>query len=217
MGTTADQSASVARRERNPRGQGDRLRNDVIAALARIVSDDERMRPVSVSLRELAREAGVTAPAIYAHFASVSEVAWAAAQAGFAQLVAAMDTADEQAADRSAADRLIAQAHAYCRFAVEQRGHFRLMFAVEPAVIGARLEDAAPPVREVLQRWQRAAARLREDGVTMTDTATAAMYLWSAVHGRLALTPLLTFAGEPSDVHQFVEQVVHEIIRVRHR
>jgi hypothetical protein len=36
----------------------------ITTALARIVSDDERVRPVSVSLRELAREAGVTAPAI---------------------------------------------------------------------------------------------------------------------------------------------------------
>ncbi|WP_369228642.1 TetR/AcrR family transcriptional regulator (plasmid) [Streptomyces sp. R39] len=216
MGTTADQPAPGARRERNPRGQGDRLRDDVIAALARIVSDDERVRPVSVSLRELAREAGVTAPAIYPHFATVGEVAWAVAQDGFTRLVTAMDEADEQAADSPGADRLIAQAHAYCRFAAEHRGHFRLMFAVEPVMFGVTV-DARPVVREVLARWRRAAAQLRDDGVAMTDPAGAAMYLWSAVHGRLALSPLLASVPEMSDIRQFVEQVVGEILRVARR
>src|SRR5580693_6984418 len=211
---SADQQMPPARRERNPRGQGDRLRDDVIAALARIASDDDRMRPVPVSLRELAREAGVTAPAIYAHFASVGEAGWAVAQDGFDRLVAVMDEAEAETAGCSAAEGLIALAHAYCRFAVEHRGHFRLMFVEKPTLFGVSA-DAAPAVRELLKRWRRAASRLQEDGVTMSDTETAAMYLWTAVHGRLPLDPLLTSVTHMSATRRFVEQVVHEIIPVK--
>ncbi|TVT17540.1 TetR/AcrR family transcriptional regulator [Amycolatopsis acidiphila] len=213
MGTTAGEPAPAGRRERNPRGQGDRLRADVIAALAGIVSNDERMRPVSVSLRELAREAGVTAPAIYRHFASVTDVAWAVALDGFSRLLVAMDEADERASAGSAADRLIAQAQAYCRFAVEYRGHFRLMFGVEPAMFQVSPEVESPAL-ELVERWRRATARLRDDGVSVGDIDSAAMYLWTSVHGRLVLSPLISSVWQAGDVRRFVELLVREIVRV---
>ncbi|MGW0704432.1 TetR/AcrR family transcriptional regulator [Streptomyces sp. NPDC002643] len=216
MGTRAEEPTPTARRERNPRGQGDRLRDDVIAALARIVSDDDRMRPVSVSLRELAREAGVTAPAIYRHFAGVEEVSRAVALDGFARLVSAMDDADENAADRSAVDRLIDQAHVYCRFAVEHRGHFRLMFAAESTVIGTTA-DSASALGELLERWRRAVSWLQEDGVAVGDVDMAAMYVWTAMHGRLALDPLISSVWGTSDIRRFVELMVHEIVSVGRR
>ncbi|GAA3546594.1 TetR/AcrR family transcriptional regulator [Amycolatopsis ultiminotia] len=209
MGTGAEEP--VGRRARNPRGQGERLRADTVAALARLVSDDERMRPVSVSLRELAREAGVTAPAIYRHFSSVNEVAWAVALDGFARLLAAMDEAAGQGG--SGAERLIAQAQAYAAFAAEHRGHFRLMFLVEPAVFEVSAE-AAPPARELVERWRRAASGLREDGIEVGDVDAAAMYLWTAVHGRIALSPLINSVWERGDIRRFVELMVHEIVLV---
>jgi AcrR family transcriptional regulator len=208
VGTTAEEPG---RRERNPRGQGERLRADTIAALARLVADDERMRPVSVSLRELAREAGVTAPAIYRHFPSVNEVAWAVALDGFARLLAAMDEA--AGTGGSGADRLIAQAQAYVGFAADHRGHFRLMFLVEPTLFGVSA-DAAPPALELIERWRRAASGLRDDGVAVGDVDAAAMYLWTAVHGRIALSPLINSVWEMGDVRRFVELMVREMVAV---
>jgi len=213
VGSTAEGPAPSGRRERNPRGQGDRLRADVVEALARLVSDDERMRPVSVSLRELAREAGVTAPAIYRHFASVDEVAWAVALDGFARLVATMDEAVAEAGAGTGAARLIALAQAYCRFATENRGHFRLMFGVEPTLFGVPRE-VEPPALELVERWRRATSALRDDGVAVGDVDSAAMYLWTAVHGRLVLSPLISSVWELGDVHRFVERLVGEIVRV---
>jgi AcrR family transcriptional regulator len=208
VGTTAEEPG---RRERNPRGQGERLRADTIAALARLVADDERMRPVSVSLRELAREAGVTAPAIYRHFPSVNEVAWAVALDGFARLLAAMDEA--AGTGGSGTDRLIAQAQAYVGFAADYRGHFRLMFLVEPTLFGVSA-DAAPPALELIERWRRAASGLRDDGVAVGDVDAAAMYLWTAVHGRIALSPLINSVWEMGDVRRFVELMVREMVAV---
>jgi AcrR family transcriptional regulator len=211
--TTAGQPAPAGCRERNPRGRGDRLRADVIAALAGIVSNDERMRPVSVSLRELAREAGVTAPAIYRHFASVTEVAWAVALDGFTRLLAEMDEADRRAGAGSAAERLVAQAQAYCRFATEHRGHFRLMFGVEPTLFNVPPEVESPAL-ELIERWRRAIARLRDDGVAVGDIDSAAVYVWTSVHGRLVLSPLINSVWRSGDVGSFVELLVREIVRV---
>jgi len=208
VGGTAEEPGT--RRERNPRGQGDRLRADVIAAMVRIVSDEERMRPVSVSLRELAREAGVTAPALYRHFSGTLEVARAVVLDGFERLLAEMEAADREAGDSSAAGRLAAQARAYCRFAVRDRGHFRLMFQAEPAMLGIG-DESREPLAELVQRWRTATARLREDGLSFADTEHAAMYIWSALHGRLALTPVISTVWAGEDVERFVDLLVGEI------
>jgi AcrR family transcriptional regulator len=196
-------------RERSPRGQGDRLRADVMAALVRIVSDDERMRPAPVSLRELAREAGVTAPALYRHFAGTEDVARAAALDGFTKLLAAMDAADDPVRDGPASDRLIVQANAYCDFAVANPGYFRLMFQ-SPTMSFA----ADGPAAELISRWRGSACRLRDEGVALTDVDSAALHLWTAVHGRIALSSLLQATAEPVGTRRFVEILVHEIVTV---
>lgn len=57
---------TVSVRQRNPRGEGGRLREDLLAGaqrnLERTGSED---RP---TLRAMAREVGISAPSIYAHF-----------------------------------------------------------------------------------------------------------------------------------------------------
>ncbi|MDP9792988.1 AcrR family transcriptional regulator [Catenuloplanes nepalensis] len=211
MTRTDDVPAAGARtaRERSPRGQGDLLRDDVIAALVRIASDDERMRPAPVSLRELAREAGITAPAIYRHFSGTEDVARAAALDGFTRLTAAMDAAAERQRDGSAAERLIALAVAYGDFAAAHRGYFRLMFQ---SVVIASVADG--PAAELAGRWRVAARGLRAEGVEMTDVDSAAMYLWTAVHGRIALAPLMDRSAGPGGIHDFVTILVHEILTV---
>lgn len=49
----------------NPRGQGPRLRQDILDAATALLG---REPAVAVTLRAIARQAGVAAPSIYAHF-----------------------------------------------------------------------------------------------------------------------------------------------------
>src|ERR1700676_1347546 len=58
-------------RTRNRRGEGARLREEVIAAAARLI--EERGQD-AVSLRAIARSAGITAPSIYAHFEDLDDL-----------------------------------------------------------------------------------------------------------------------------------------------
>lgn len=90
--------ASSGQRPRNARGEGERLRMEIIEATLRLIADQERMRPVPLSLREVAREAGITAPAIYRHFTGKDELVRAALDHLFGVLLADLDHADCAAA-----------------------------------------------------------------------------------------------------------------------
>ena len=53
-------------RTRNKRGEGAQLRTDIVRAAARLLDEGTEQ---NVTLRSVAREAGVSAPSIYSHFA----------------------------------------------------------------------------------------------------------------------------------------------------
>jgi len=209
-----DSSATRAPRERNPRGQGDRLRDEVIAALVRLVGDDERMRPLPLSLREVAREAGVTAPALYRHFADKEELGRAVEADGFERLIEAMDVAAEAAASGPPSARLIAQAQAYCRFALENKGYYRMMFKAGFTHV------ASPPTdphlaAELAERWRTAVVRLREQDIELSQSPEqAAMFIWASVHGRLALASTVESVWALGDVHDYVEKLVESLVKV---
>lgn len=169
------------------------------------------MRPLSLSMREVAREAGVTAPAIYRHFDNKEELARAAVAEGFALLAEAMETAEAEVPADEPAQRLAAQAHAYCRFAGAQRGYFRLMFRVTPGVFGEPL--GAGPAAVVADRWRAAVERLRDhQELRISQTEQAAMSLWASVHGRLVLGPTVEGMWDLGDVHEFVDRMVATVV-----
>ncbi|MGW5690141.1 TetR/AcrR family transcriptional regulator, partial [Streptomyces asiaticus] len=131
-----EDTATDTTRRRNPRGQGDRLRAEILAAVARLLDQKLSGNPLPVSLREVAREVGIAAQSMYLHFADKDQLARAVAEDGYQRVVAAMRDADTQAAAQGAdaGERLRAQAHAFCTFARTERGVIRLMFgAVRPA------------------------------------------------------------------------------------
>lgn len=98
-----------------------------MALLAAEGSDD-------ISLRAVARAAGVSAMAPYRHFPDKAALLAAVAARGFAALRTALQAADDTAEPGGA---LVAQAVAYVDFAVGNPALFRLMFG--PAREGDRL------------------------------------------------------------------------------
>lgn len=204
-GPYADRPVSESRgRVRNARGEGEKLRVEILAAATRLLSDEERMRPVSLSLREVAREAGVTAPAIYRHFADKDQVASAAVERLFEELIAAMRRADEESEGEPPARRLAAQAHAYCRFALENKTRFRSMFGVADAgMVAADVMDA------LADRWRVGVRRLAESGMRVTQTPErGAVSVWASVHGRLLLDSPRGGSWGLGDAHRFVDELM---------
>lgn len=110
-------------RARNPRGQGDRLRKDLLAAAVGLLAEHRSID--AVTLRGVATAAGVSATAVYRHFADRDELLRQAIAWCWERFDDALDVPDtgDPAAD------FLAQGHAYLRFALEEPGIYRVLFS----------------------------------------------------------------------------------------
>ncbi|MFF3573277.1 MULTISPECIES: TetR/AcrR family transcriptional regulator [Nocardia] len=203
--------AAAVGRVRNARGTGAKLRTEILDAMLRLIADEERMSPIPLSLREVAKEANITAPAIYRHFPDKETLGRAAIHSLFEKLLEQMDRAAQDAAELRPAARFAAVAHGYCRFAQENPVGFRLIFNVPPA----DLADGGPNATDVAQRWHMAVTWLAEEGMRMTQTPwEGAMSLWSAVHGRLMLDMSVRDMWPQGNVHQFIDELTRSVTNV---
>lgn len=101
------------------------LRRSLIAAAVSLISERSR---AEFTLRELAKQLGVTHAATYHHFKDKDDLLAAVAEDGFTALREYLERAVEESPD-SPIMRLRAIASAYVRFAVDHPAHFRVMYA----------------------------------------------------------------------------------------
>ena len=162
-------------RERNLRGQGPRLREEIIQAALALI--DETNDASTLTLRGIARAAGISAPSIYAHFADLPAVIDAVLQQSFQALAELVSGAMSTQEDPVAA--LKAGCWAYVRFGWEHKGRYRLMFAAT---------GYAPNAMESFIHLEKAIERCVRSGTSTSGDAHADAYLvWVAVHGMATL------------------------------
>ncbi|BBJ46728.1 hypothetical protein SSPO_094460 [Streptomyces antimycoticus] len=213
-----EDTATDTTRRRNPRGQGDRLRAEILAAVARLLDRKLTENPLPVSLREVAREVGIAAQSMYLHFADKDQLARAVAEDGYQRVVAAMREADAQAADHGAdaGERLRAQANAFCTFARTERGVIRLMFGHNASSFGE--PGQTHPARLLWQQWLDAIHACEEEGLRWPDGAEqTAILLWSALFGRFALWTSTFGRHDAQELTTFVDRTVDTLLRDAHR
>jgi AcrR family transcriptional regulator len=170
-------------RERNPQGEGSRLRDELIAAAGRLLAADGDVD--ALSLRGVAREAGVAAPSVYLHFASKEALLRAVVGAHFAELQRAIETG--VASGRDAASRLLAGCLAYCRYAVEQPRSYQLLFNTPRPDIKDP-EFAGTSGAAAFQTLVDGVADCISAGVARPgDPFRIATDIWSALHGAASL------------------------------
>lgn len=128
-----------------------------------------------LSLRAVARAAGVSAMAPYRHFADKAALLGAVAARGFAELHDRLDAADAGEATPVAA--LIAQGMAYIDMALARPALFRLMFA--DTRLATIPDDCGTAAHAVL------AARVAT--IVPDDRDAAAVAAWGIVHGMAML------------------------------
>jgi AcrR family transcriptional regulator len=110
-------------RRRNPRGQGDRLRADIVEAASGLLADPAAP---PLTLRGVARAAGVAATSVYLHFPDTDALVLAVAEEHYGALADAQETARDAAATPHEAVR--AMALAYCEFGLTNPGLYQVMF-----------------------------------------------------------------------------------------
>jgi len=168
------------------------LRNALIeAALAQIAKNGAR----ALSLREVARAAGVSHTASYRHFPSKESLLAAIAEQGFVMLGDAIGTA-VQAHPAEPLAALQASGIAYVEFGVQYPHHLQVMFG---GLIGSQadhpgLEQAAEATYERLREAVRAAQRSGD--VRSGDDRIIALASWAQVHGLALLIAGGQIAGE---------------------
>ncbi|GAQ54578.1 TetR/AcrR family transcriptional regulator [Streptomyces sp. LBUM 1476] len=202
-------------RRRNPRGQGDRLRSEILAAVGRLLDEKLTDNPLPVSLREVAREVGIAAQSMYLHFADKDQLARAVAEDGYERVVTAMRDADTRAASEGAdpGERLRAQANAFCTFAATERGVIRLMFGHNASSFGEP-DEAHHPAGLLWRQWLDAVQSCENAGLHWPDGAEqAALHLWSALFGRFALWASPFTRHEPKDLTSFADLAVDMVLR----
>ncbi len=159
----------------------------------------EREGPAAVTIRRVAREAGVSHGAPLRHFPSLAALLSAIAARGFVELAADVQAAVRDAQDPTPTGRLAAAAHGYVRFALKHRGVFELMFRSEvldlgdPALAEAGMgafEDLVTLVADAQATGWQAQADAREVAgvVWATVHGLAQLWLWGAYEGATGVT-----------------------------
>ena len=133
-----------------------------------------------VSLREVARAAGVSATALYRHFPDKTALLEALSDEGFARLAAAQRAAME-AATGTKVDRFNEMGRAYVRFALAEPGLFRLMFTHAPKYDPMTIDPAEAEASLSMLRAHAAELVPPEQGPAAAQRF--ALRAWSMVHG----------------------------------
>jgi AcrR family transcriptional regulator len=166
------------------------LRNALVASAVRLI---EASGPGAFSLREAAREVGVSANAAYRHFDDKSALITAVAADGFARLAERMRRAMAGASvgqgdEPASVARFKAAGGAYVGFAADHPEIFRVMFGE----CGAKCRSAEPENPEAETPWTllgKSLDALVADGVLTAERRVGAeLKAWTVVHGFASLS-----------------------------
>jgi AcrR family transcriptional regulator len=177
-------------RVRNRRGEGGRLRDDIVDAAAEILG--ETGSTDAITLRAVARRVGISAPSIYGHFSDREAIVAAVRAWGFTQLILEVQGAASVSEDP--VERLHLGCRAYLRFGEKYPQLYQAMFDCGPgaATTGVRgsggppadLPEAGAAFAELVKGIAQAAAAGRS---ASTDPFVDAVATWVALHGLCTL------------------------------
>lgn len=172
-------------RTRNRRGEGGRLRQDLIDAASRLLSEGASHE--TLSLRAVARAVGIATTSVYLHFPDKMSLLLAVYQGHFDDLAQRLE--DAIARQPTPPGQLRAAALAYCRFAADQPEAYHVMFSAVGST--GRLAEIPPgqrPGYRVLQAVQQVIASGMQAGTTTAgDPLAITLCLWAALHGLITL------------------------------
>jgi AcrR family transcriptional regulator len=172
------------RRSRARRGEGDRLRTEIlVAAEALLIATNDES---ALSIRAIAAAVGITPPSIYLHFADRNDLLFEVCERRWRQLEEAMDHAVVGVVDPI--QRIRARGRAYLRFGIDHPEHYRILMMSRPDDTPDRFSDerlADTAGIEVIAG--EVAAAIGAGDLPPQDPFEAACLLWIAVHGLVSL------------------------------
>ena len=199
------------RRSRAPKGEGDRLRDDILDAaegiLVRVGNEED------VSIRAIAEAVGVTPPSIYRHFSDKENLLTQICERRFADLNAAFDDAVGSVTDPL--ERLHALGRAYGRFALEHPEQYRVLMMTTSARRKPLDDEGFVQGSTAFQYLVDAIIACEEAGFIAPelDALQVAVVMWSAIHGLVSLLITRPQFEWPAPSHELIELVMEVHLR----
>jgi AcrR family transcriptional regulator len=174
-----------AARTRNRRGEGARLREEIVAAAAALL--DEHGDESAITLRSVARQVGIAAPSIYRHFPDQPAIMLAVVQQAYTELDAELLAAHAEAGD-DPRRQLFAIGTTYLEYAEKHPQRYRTMFG---GVWVPALDESSVTAGDLYALGQTALELLTETlqacvtagYATSDDLFADTVALWLGLHG----------------------------------
>jgi AcrR family transcriptional regulator len=196
----------MAARERNRRGEGAKLRDEILAAATRLL--EETGSEEAVTLRAVARAVGISAPSIYAHFDDRSAIVEAVVDQAFKDFRAAIVRGAEPESDP--VERLRCGCAAYLEFAEQHRNTYRVLFERRDLIPGRSISPVqSDSFAFLVDGVQRCIDAGRS---TSRDAVGDACAIWTALHGYAVLhvgLPAFPWPPEPDMLDRIVYGLGH--------
>ncbi|MFG2398441.1 TetR/AcrR family transcriptional regulator [Streptomyces lydicus] len=174
----------AAPRRRNPRGQGQMLKAQLVDAAAKLLATLDQ--PETLTLRQVAREVGVAPASVYSHFPNLGALIEHVLRLRYDELAGLMDEAARSTADPLS--DLVARCAAYVHWGVDHPGHYRTLFGGRmPADLVAASAQGAGA--DLLGSVGEALSAVTDaDGTRAAERQwQAGLMLWTALHGLVSL------------------------------
>jgi len=206
--------AAARQRSRNPRGEGSRLRQDILDAASEILETTGSSE--AITLRAVARAVGIAAPSIYAHFPDREAILDQLCADGFVAFRTALEAAIAPFTDP--VERLLAGCGAYLRYSADYPRRYRALFE-HPEV-----RTRQRPVADYSMAEGAAALNVLVQGIA--DCASAgrsvsqdhfadAVAIWAALHGLATLRAEMAPTIPWPDQDQLVIAIVSRLAQLQ--
>lgn len=200
----------MATRARNRRGEGARLRDEILTAATRLL--EETGSEEAVTLRAVARGVGISAPSIYAHFPDRSAIVEAVVDQAFTDFTAAIVAGVGMASDP--VERLRGGCAAYLDFAERHRNRYRLLFERRDLIPGGQMTQVQRDSFAILVAALQTCIDAGRS--TSRDAFGDACAMWTALHGYATLhvgLPGFPWPPEPD----MLDRIVYGLGRISPR
>ena len=172
------------RRERNRRGEGDRLRAEILAAATRML--ERAGTDEGLTLRGVAREVGVSPQSMYLHFPNLDALILAVLADCYVAMGADLDAAAD--AETDPVERVISRGRAYLVWGGAHPGLYQVMYEGRLQSQAERDLRATPPGRmQFFKVRDDVRAAMNAGAIPDGDADSVAFELWALVHGLVSL------------------------------
>lgn len=176
------------------------VRRAVLDAALHIISHDG---PDAVSMREVARQAGVSHQAPYHYFGDRAGIFAAISEEGFTQFTDALEES------LTSSDPLVDCLNTYVLFAMAHKGHYQVMFRQD--ICGVRTHDSTRLAADrAFLALLDLAAKVDPGNADSEDPLVLPTTLWAHAHGLATLMldgPLLHKLPPETDIKKFIQKV----------